>query len=128
MVTSADLVTAPRDGVKLADLDVGTGDPALLFVHGWCCDRAYWRDQIPEFAQRHRVVAADLRGTGGSDAPDRDYSIAQFADDVGWLCGEIGLEKPVIVGHSMGGLLPLDLASKYTKLTLPLAFNDAVST
>src|SRR5437867_7325652 len=128
MVTSADLKTATRDGVKLAYLDTGTGDPPLLFVHGWCCDHAYWRDQIPEFAQRHRVVAADLRGTGGSDAPDRDYSIAQFADDVAWLCGEIGLEKPVIVGHSMGGLIALDIARRYPELPRALVFNDAVLT
>jgi len=128
MVTSADLKTATRDGVKLAYLDTGTGDPPLLFVHGWCCDHTYWRDQIPEFAQRHRVVAADLRGTGGSDAPDRDYSIAQFADDVAWLCGEIGLEKPVIVGHSMGGLIALDIARRYPELPRALVFNDAVLT
>ena len=117
---------ANRDGVKLAYLDEGSGDPALLFIHGWCCDHTYWSDQIPEFARRHRVVAVDLRGLGESDKPDEDASIEQFSSDVAWLCGEIGLEKPVIVGHSMGGLIALDIARKHSQLARGLVFNDAV--
>ena len=128
MVTSATLKSATLDGVKLAYLDTGAGDPPLLFIHGWCCDHTYWRDQIPEFAQQHRVVAVDLRGTGDSDKPDQDYTIAQFAEDVAWLCDEIGLQKPVIVGHSMGGLIALNTARKHPELSRALVFNDAVMT
>src|SRR5438093_4058664 len=116
MVTSATLKFATRDGVKLAYLDVGAGDPPLLFVHGWCCNHTYWRDQIPEFAERHRVVAVDLRGLGDSDKPDQDYTVPEFADDVAWLIGEIGLKKPVLIGHSMGGLIALHVARKHPDL------------
>lgn len=126
MVTDASVKTATRDGVKLAYLDVGSGEPALVFVHGWCSDHTFWPDQIPEFSQRHRVVAVDLRGLGESDKPAEDSSIDQFSDDVAWLCNEIGLQKPVIVGHSMGGLIALDIARKYPELPRALVFNDAV--
>jgi pimeloyl-ACP methyl ester carboxylesterase len=128
MVTSAALKSATRDGVKLAYLDVGAGDPPLLFVHGWCCDHTYWRDQIPEFAKAHRVIAVDLRGTGDSDAPDEDSSVSQFADDVAWLANEVNLQKPIIVGHSMGGLIALDIARKHPDLPRALVFNDAPMT
>lgn len=126
--TSPELKFATRDGVKLAYVDAGTGDPPLLFVHGWCCDHTYWRDQIPEFAKAQRVIAVDLRGTGDSDAPDEDSNVSQFADDVAWLSKEVGLEKPVIVGHSMGGLIALEIARKHPELPSAVVFNDAVLT
>lgn len=118
---------ATRNGVRLFYNDAGSGDPPLLFIHGWCCDHSYWRDQIPEFAQRHRVVAVDLRGTGDSDAPDEDSKIAQFVDDVAWLSKEVGLDRPVLVGHSMGGLIALNIVRKWPELARAAVFVDAAT-
>ncbi|NIS33422.1 MAG: alpha/beta hydrolase, partial [Actinobacteria bacterium] len=42
----------------------GSGDTALVFVHCWACDRAYWREQLDVFADRYRVVSLDLGGHG----------------------------------------------------------------
>jgi len=120
--TTKDVV---RDGVKLAYLDVGTGDPPLLFIHGWCCDHGYWRDQIPEFTQRHHVVAVDLRGMGESDKPEQDYDIAGFADDVAWLIRKIGLDRPVLIGHSMGGVIALKLLREHADLARAAVFVDS---
>ena len=64
------------------------------------------------FRALHRVVAVDLRGHGRSDAPDEPYSIAGFAEDLIWLCGELGQEQPVVIGHSMGGCVALELAAR----------------
>jgi len=125
MVTEAGVKTATRDGVKLAYLDAGSGEPALVFIHGWCCDHTYWRDQTPEFSQRHRVVGVDLRGTGESDKPDQDYDIAGFTDDVRWLTGEIGLERPVLIGHSMGGVIILNLLRRHPEIARAAVFVDA---
>jgi len=127
MVTSEALKSATRDGVKLAYLDTGTGDPPLLFIHGWCCDHTYWRDQIPEFAKRHRVVAVDLRGLGSSDAPDEDSSVEAYSDDVAWLSREIGLARPVLIGHSMGGLIALNVVRKWPQLARASVFVDAAT-
>jgi pimeloyl-ACP methyl ester carboxylesterase len=105
-----DLKHLTRDGVRLGYTQSGTGEPALLFVHGWCCDHSFFAPQHEHFPSRHRVVSVDLRGHGGSDAPVQAYTMAGFADDLAWLCGEIGVERAVVVGHSMGGLVTLALA------------------
>ena len=99
------------DGVKLAYETASSGEPALLFVHGWACDHSFFAPQYMHFAPRHRVVAVDLRGHGESDAPQQAYTMAGFADDLAWMCGGLGIERAVVVGHSMGGLVTLALAS-----------------
>jgi pimeloyl-ACP methyl ester carboxylesterase len=58
--------------------------------------------QFDYFGRTHRVVAVDLRGHGASDKPMREYTVAGFADDLAWLCDQLGVVKPVVVGHSMG--------------------------
>ena len=99
------LKTANRDGINLCYLDEGAGDPPLLFVHRWCCAHSHWRDQTSEFGLTNRVVAVDLRGHGASDKPDQNYTIGGFVDDVAWLIGKTGLQRPVVIGHSMGGVI-----------------------
>ncbi|HET9476715.1 MAG TPA: alpha/beta hydrolase [Dehalococcoidia bacterium] len=125
MTVEKPIQTQSRDGVNLAYLDIGAGDPPLLFIHGWCCDRSYWRDQLLEFQGRHRTVAVDLRGHGDSDKPDQDYTIAGFVDDMAWLSERIGLERPVIVGHSMGGVIGLNLVRKHPGLARGLVMVDS---
>ena len=44
----------------------GKGEPALVFIHGWCCDKSYWKYQVPEFSKNHKVVTIDLGGHGES--------------------------------------------------------------
>jgi len=114
-----------RDGVRLAAVDSGAGDPPLLFVHGWCCDHRYFAPQLEHFARRHRVVALDLRGFGASDRPPGEYAIETFADDAAWLCRELGLRRPVVVGHSLGGAVALALAARHPELPRGLALCDA---
>ncbi|MCX5515416.1 alpha/beta hydrolase [Kaistia algarum] len=103
-----------RDGVALGyRLARGDGVPIVL-VHGWCCDHSYFSPQFDHFAARgHTVFAPDLRGHGASDKPVQDYPISAFTDDVVWMLGELGVEKPVVVGHSMGGIIAFDLGVRY---------------
>jgi pimeloyl-ACP methyl ester carboxylesterase len=82
-------------------------------VHGWTCDHTYFAPQRDHLAKRHRVVSVDLRGHGESDKPKTKYSIDGFADDVAWLSRELGLEKPIVIGHSMGGMTALELAARH---------------
>ena len=71
------------------------------------------------------VVALDLRGHGRSDKPDGAYDMSVFADDVAWLCGELDLTKPVLIGHSMGGIIAFDLAARYPDLVGAIVMLDA---
>ena len=52
------------DNVAISYDVQGKGEPALVFVHGWSCDKSYWRLQVPYFAKRYKVVTIDLDGTG----------------------------------------------------------------
>src|SRR4030042_2442379 len=54
------------DGIPISYEVRGKGEPALIFVHGWCCDRSYWNEQLPHFAQKYKVVSVDLAGHGES--------------------------------------------------------------
>lgn len=113
-----------RDGVKLYYEDSGAGDPALVFVHGWCCDRTYLAPQVEHFSSRHRCIAVDLQGHGLSDKPDDGYAITGFADDVAHLCATLDLDRPVVVGHSMGGAIALSLAAGHPDASRAIAMLD----
>ncbi len=102
-----------RDGAVLAYDDAGSGYPPLVLVHGAACNRRFWCQQVPRFSSAHRVVAVDLRGHGESDAPSERYTVRLFAEDLASTCTQLGIESPVAVGHSLGGLVALDLASAY---------------
>jgi pimeloyl-ACP methyl ester carboxylesterase len=102
-----------RDGVKLFFEEAGSGEPAILLVHGWTCDHTYMAPQFEHFQRTHRVVAVDLRGHGQSDKPKQDYGMTAFADDLVWLCEQIGLKKPVVIGHSMGGVIAVELTARF---------------
>jgi pimeloyl-ACP methyl ester carboxylesterase len=114
-----------RDGVVLAYAETGRGDPPILLIHGGMNDHAYFAPQLDHLGRCHRTVAVDLRGHGRSGKPRQDYTIRSFADDVAWLCKEIGLAKPVIVGHSMGGLVALEAAAGFADLPTALVILDA---
>lgn len=103
--------TIERDGVKLGYEESGSGDPPLLLVHGWSGNRWFMHEQAAHFAADHRVVNVDLRGHGESDAPEQEYTIDGFADDLAWMIGELGLDHPIVVGHSLGGTIVVQLAA-----------------
>ncbi|HUI24671.1 MAG TPA: alpha/beta hydrolase [Candidatus Kryptonia bacterium] len=113
-----------RDGVRLCYDEAGKGS-ALLFVHGWCCDHTYFAPQFEHFRSAHRVVSVDLRGHGGSDKPRQDYTMAGFAEDLAWLCRELRIDKPVVIGHSMGGVIALALAERFPDVPAAIASLDS---
>src|SRR5262245_66460291 len=100
-------------GLSLYYERAGSGDPELLFVPGWCCDHTAFRPQFEHFAREHAVTAVDLRGVGQSDRPREGYSIPELADDVAALCALLGITQPVVVGHSLGGMIGVALAARY---------------
>lgn len=88
--------------VRYHDSGEGGGVP-LVFIHGWACDSSVWNRQIPFFEQTHRVVAIDLPGFGASDKPrDAQYTLDLFAEAVKAVIDAAGIERPVLIGHSMG--------------------------
>jgi pimeloyl-ACP methyl ester carboxylesterase len=102
----------------------GSGEPELLFVHGWCCDRTAFQPQFDHFVKTHAVTSLDLRGCGLSDAPEDGSAIGDFADDLAQFCEVVGIEKPVVVGHSLGGMIAVDLGARYPGLPSALVLVD----
>lgn len=105
--------TAP-DGVEVAYETRGTGDTAVVFVHCWACNREFWRDQVQPVADAgYRVVAIDLPGHGASAAAERaEWTLPGLAADVGAVIEELGVERAILVGHSMGGPVSLETARR----------------
>lgn len=118
---------AIRNGARIAFVDEGAGVPPIVLVHGWCCDRSYLEPQRAHFGARHRIVAVDLPGHGASDAPERDYSIPALAADVAWLCGELRLERPVVIGHSLGGAIALELAADADQVAAAVVLDTSIA-
>ena len=103
-------VTATKDGVQIHYESGGNGSPALVFIHGWNCDRSYWSAQLPFFAATHQVVAIDLAGHGDSGINREEWSMANFGADVAAVADALQLEDIILVGHSMGGPVALEAA------------------
>ena len=101
----APAVAASVDGLKLHYTAQGEGQ-TIIFVHGWTCDETSWSRQVPAFAEGYRVVTLDLPGHGRSDAPAQaDFSMELFAAAVEAVRSEIGADRVVLVGHSMGAVV-----------------------
>jgi pimeloyl-ACP methyl ester carboxylesterase len=115
---------ADVDGVRLYYERAGSGEPELLFVHGWCCDRTAFQPQFDYFERTHAVTALDLRGCGKSGRPESGYDIRDFADDLAPFCTQAGIEKPVVIGHSLGGMIAVELAARYPSLPRALVLVD----
>jgi pimeloyl-ACP methyl ester carboxylesterase len=97
--------TSP-DGIRIAYEAHGSGTPgapALVFVHGWSCDRSYWNGQLDTFSPDYKVVAVDLAGHGESALGRKDWSIAAFGGDIAAVVKKLGLTRVILIGHSMGG-------------------------
>lgn len=96
----------------------GTG-PSLVLVHGWPQHWWCWRRVLPQLALSHHVVAIDLRGHGWSETPppgsDR-YDKRRFADDVAGAITELGLDRPVLIGHDWGAWTSLLVAGRHPGL------------
>ena len=100
------------DGVLISYQIRGNGEPALVFVHGWCCDKSYWSAQVEKFWKKYKVVTIDLAGHGESGLYRENWGIENFGEDVVAVINHLGLEKVILIGHSMGGAVNVAAAAK----------------
>jgi pimeloyl-ACP methyl ester carboxylesterase len=99
--------------VELAYDDMGTGSPPMLLLHGFSCNRTDFVHQLTHFSEQHRVLAFDQRGHGQSSlAHDGSYGFGVDVSDAHALCDELGINRPIVVGHSLGGVSALKLAAE----------------
>jgi pimeloyl-ACP methyl ester carboxylesterase len=86
----------------------GKGEPALVFIHCWACNRHFWDNQVAEFSKTYRVVTIDLPGQGESGQGRKSYSVESYGDDVKTVVTKLNLKRVVLVGSSMGGPIALE--------------------
>jgi pimeloyl-ACP methyl ester carboxylesterase len=89
------------DGARVHYESYGAGKDAVVFIHGWTCDLTFWRGQAPVY-RKHRSLLIDLPGHGQSEKPDVSYTQERFARAVDAVMRDAGVDRAVLVGHSMG--------------------------
>lgn len=98
------------DGVSIRYESFGKGEPALVLVHCWSCDRHLWDDVVPRLARDRRVVTLDLAGHGDSGRDRKEWTMQAFGEDVRAVVDALHLQKVILAGHSMGGPVILEAA------------------
>ncbi len=109
---AADAGSGPRlvlsaDGVHIEYRVFGSGEPAVILVHGWASDANYWQEQFEALKARYTVVALNLAGHGGSGSNRSDWSIQNYAGDVATVARQIPNPHLVLVGHALGATVAL---------------------
>jgi pimeloyl-ACP methyl ester carboxylesterase len=112
------------DGVEI-NLAVweGTGKP-ILCVHGITANCRCWDVLADALAPEYRVLAMDLRGRGGSDKPSEGYALEYHLRDINCILDDLGLDRAVIMGHSLGAFIGLAFAAEYPDRTDRLILVD----
>ena len=105
-------VEVPWQGttLRLAYRDWAGDGPPIVMLHGLASNAHIWDQVASRLAPRFRVLALDQRGHGQSDKPDGGYDFATLVADLSSALGQLGVDRPCLVGHSWGGNVALDYA------------------
>ncbi len=103
---------ADVNGINLYYEIHGTGRP-LILLHGGLMMGEMFGPVIPLLAQRHQVITVDLQGHGRTADIERPIDVRLMADDIAALIDHLGVERPDLVGYSLGGGVALQTAVKY---------------
>jgi pimeloyl-ACP methyl ester carboxylesterase len=115
---------ATYDGARVHYESYGKGREAIVFIHGWTCDLTFWRGQAPVY-EKHRALLVDLPGHGQSDKPDVSYTQERFARAIEAVMTKAGVDRAILVGHSMGGPVALTFLRLFPSKTKAIVFVDA---
>lgn len=115
-LTGLEAGTAEVNGTTLYYVRGGSG-PSVILLHGFPQDWTEWDRVIPELTDRFTVVAVDLRGVGGSAPTEGGYDAMTLAGDIRALAAELGLDRPYVVGHDIGGMVAYAYARRFPQAT-----------
>lgn len=101
---------------EMAYCDLGGSGQPLLFLHGTGCDTSDWTQVIERIACERRCIALDFRGHGRSPVPTKPFTLGCLADDVLYLADHLRVENLAIVGHSLGGMVAMEVARRSSRV------------
>lgn len=112
------------NGIGIAYTRTGGDGPPLVLAHGITDSGLCWAPVAEALSGAYDVVMVDSRGHGRSDAPEHGYTPADQAADLAGLIDALGLDRPAILGHSMGAITTLVLAGSYPELPRAILLED----
>ncbi|MCG8310545.1 MAG: alpha/beta hydrolase [Cytophagales bacterium] len=108
----------------------GEGFP-VVFIHGFCESSNIWKALSKDLSNEFRIICLDLPGFGKSPLPKKDFSLEEIGDHIiDWLKG-LGIERCIVIGHSLGGYIALEMLRKHYDFVTAIglfnssAFEDA---
>ncbi len=116
--------TCAANGIDVHYLRTGGDKPPVVLLHGLMTNGACWTPLARALEKDYDVVMPDARGHGNSSAPDHGYSYNELASDVIGLIDALGLDAPVLLGHSMGGMTAAMVACRIPKRLRGLVLAD----
>jgi N-formylmaleamate deformylase len=113
------------NGLRLHYTRTGGARPPVVLAHGFSDDGLCWTPVAEVLAPDYDVIMIDARGHGRSDAPEQGYTMADMAADLRGAIAALGLRRPPVIGHSMGGGTALALAGLYPDVPGAILLEDA---
>ena len=113
------------NGIKLHYTRTGGDKPPVVLAHGFSDDGLCWTPVTQKLEADYDVIMVDARGHGRSDAPEKGYSSIEMAADLAGVITGLGLERPAILGHSMGGSTTMVLTGTYPDLSGAILIEDS---
>ena len=110
------MATIPMSWGEMAYLDSGSSTPPLLFLHGTGCDVSDWMSVTEKLPRNQRCIALNFRGHGESRVPIESFTLGSLAEDVEHLANHLNLHELVIVGHSLGGMVAMEVARRSSRV------------
>lgn len=130
-VVGGEIVKLP--GGDLQAVEGGPSDPranrggTIVLLHCFTCAINWWDEMRPQLERKHRVVAIDLLGHGGSEKPESGYTISNQADLVAQVLDQLDVSDATVVGHSLGGAVAVALAQQSPELVNRVVIMDTRS-
>jgi len=121
------IVNLPGGDLEVVERGPRAGSPIVL-IHCFTCAINWWDGVMPRLARRHRVVAVDLLGHGGSEKPTSGYSAPNQADLVAAALSKLRVSGAEVVGHSLGGAVAVALAQQSPQLVNRVVILDTPPT
>jgi N-formylmaleamate deformylase len=112
------------NGIRIHYHRTGGNKPQVLLLHGLTDNGACWTPVIDALKDDYDCIAPDARGHGLSDAPAHGYAPADHAADAAGLIQSLKLDRPAVMGHSMGGAVAAVLASQHPELVRAVIAED----
>jgi pimeloyl-ACP methyl ester carboxylesterase len=116
--------TSQLDGAKIHWTEYGSGNNALLFVHGWACDESFWSGQAAALGAKFHVITIDLPGHGQSDKPQMAYTMDLYVRAIDAVLRDAKVNAATLIAHSNGTPAVRQFYRKFPEKTRALVIVD----